>query len=215
MTELLWRVEGTSAAPQSTRWQQGITLHLLFQSLTLIVARRDGCTRHYLALPGCPRCRPDGCDRVCHRVLFEQLVRTTLPGVTLVPTPRLVPRATETQRMLAVPRAAAQPLDAAFLAQWDEGRLVTTWSGLQARTQPIRVGAMLAVGAAGPDPRRAIRAHGWSARPLHALLSRAAFTQPVPAPAPISGRAGEPLLHALRDPHLLIGDAVGAPVEDA
>lgn len=212
MTQLLWRVEGTSTKPQLAGWQQGLTLHLLFQPLTLIVARRDGHTRRYLALTGCPQCRPDGCDRVCHRALFEQLVRTALPGVTLVPTSRLVPRPTETRRLLATPRHVdARPLDAAFLEQWDEGRLVTTWSRLQAKPQPIRVGTLLTVGQEGPDLRQAVQARGWSASRVKTLLYRAAFAHAIPSTAPISSRAGEPLLHALRDPQLLMGAAPTAP----
>jgi hypothetical protein len=208
MSHLLWRVEGVATTPNHEGWQQGLTLHLLFQPLTLIVARRDGHTRRYLALTGCPQCRPDGCDRVCHRALFEQLVRTTLPGVTLVPTPRLLPRPTETRRLLATPRNDnARPLDAAFLEQWDEGRLVITWSRLQAKPQPIRVGALLAVGQAGPDPGKAVQSRVWSASRVQMLLRRAAFEQTLPSAAPISGRAGEPLLHALREPQLLTGTA--------
>lgn len=212
MTKLLWRVEGVSVVPQIAGWQRGLTLHLLFQSLTLIIARRDGHTRRYLALTGCAQCRPDGCDRVCHRILFEQLVRTTLSGVTLVPTSRLVPRPTETRRLLATPHGTdARPLDAAFLAQWDEGRLVTTWSRLQARAQPIRVGALLTVGQAGPNLWQAVHAHGWSANRVQTLLYRAAFAHEVPGTAPISRRAGEPLLHALRDPSVLTGRREAAP----
>ncbi|HMQ33091.1 MAG TPA: hypothetical protein PKD53_20335 [Chloroflexaceae bacterium] len=213
MSQLLWRVEGASLAPNLAQWQQGLTLHLLFQPLTLIVARRDGHTRRYLALTGCPQCRPDGCDRVCHRALFEQLVRTTLPGVTLVPTSRLIPRPTETRRLLATPRHVdARPLDAAFLEQWDEGRLVTTWSRLHAKPQPIRVGALLTVGQEGPDPRQVVQARGWSTSRVKTLLYRAAFEHAIPSTAPISSRAGEPLLHALRDPQLLTGSAPTAPV---
>lgn len=211
MPQLLWRIDGELTAPNLERWQQGLTLHLLFQSITLVMARRDGHTRHYLALAGCPVCRPDGCDRVCHRVLFEQLIRTSLPGLTLIPTLRLVPRATEARRLLVTPtRADAHPLDAAFLAQWEEARLVTTWSRLKARPQPIRVGALLAVGQQGPDPWEAVRSRGWSASRVKTLLYRTAFDQAVPAAVPISRRSGEALLHALRDPHLLTGAASAA-----
>jgi hypothetical protein len=206
MSPLLWRVEGTSAAPQHAGWQQGLTLHLLFQPLTLIVARREGQSRYYLALNGCPSCRPDGCDRVCHRVLFEQLVHTTLPGVTLVPTPRLVSRASETRRIAATPNGAnARPLGEAFLTQWTEGRLIITWSRLQAKPQPVRVGALLAVGQQGPDPRQALRAYGWSGSRTATLFHRVAFERTVPGVVPVGSRAGEALLHALRDPLSLTG----------
>lgn len=213
MAQLLWRIDGASIEPNLAQWQQGLTLHLLFQPLSLIVARRDGQTRHYLALRGCPQCRADGCDRVCHRMLFEQLVRTRLPGVTLIPTPRLLPRPGETRRLLATPRHAdASPLDAAFLEQWDEGRLVVTWSRLQAKPQPVSVGALLAVGPGGPDPRAALRSSGWSPSQVRTLLHRGAFTQAMPGPVPVSRRAGESLLHALRDPQLLTGAATAGPL---
>lgn len=213
MPQLLWRVEGNASTPNREGWQHGLALHLLFQPLTTIAARRDGHTRHYVALSGCPQCRPDGCDRVCHRVLFEQLVRTTLPGITLVPTPRLLPRATETRRLLATPRTTdARPLDAAFLEQWDEGRVIVTWSRLQARPRPVHVGALLALGREGPEPGAALRALGWRGRAMAALLHRTAFEQPLPGPAPVSRRAGEALFHSLDEPRSLTG---GRPADDA
>jgi hypothetical protein len=204
MSQLLWRLEGTCETPNVAAWQQGLTLHLLFQPLTTIVARRDGRTRHYLVLNGCPSCRPDGCDRLCHRMLFAQLVRTTLPGVALIPAVRLAPRASETRQIVATPGGAdAQLLDAAFLAQWPEGRLITTWSRLRARPRPITVGAQLAVTAEGPMPSRALRAVGWRSGPLASLISRRAQRADVPQPVRVGARAGEALFAALRDPRTL------------
>lgn len=201
MTQLLWRITGMPANPNLDAWHQGLTLHLLFQPITLVIARRDDQIRRYLALAGCPNCRPDGCERVCHRMLFEQLVRTTLPGVTLVPTPRLVPRASESQRLAATPRRNdARLLDAAFLRQWTEGRLVITVSRLQARPQPVRVGALIAVGGEGPRPGLALRSHGWQGSRLAALLYRKEFERTLPDRVPVGSRAGAMILHALRDP---------------
>jgi hypothetical protein len=210
MPQLLWRIEGTSETPNLAAWQQGLTLHVLFQPLTTIIARRDGQARHYLVLDGCPSCRSDGCDRVCHRILFEQLVRTTLPGVTLIPVARLAPRASETHHAVAVPRAAgAQLLDAAFLAQWPEGRLITTWSRLQAKPQPITVGAQLVVGADGPPLARALHAAGWRVLALASVISSRVRQPEVPQPVRVGGRANEALFAALRDPrHLLPQQAV-------
>jgi hypothetical protein len=210
MAHFLWRVEGEFTAPNLELWQQGLTLHLLFQPLTTIIVRRDDQTRHYLALEGCPSCRADGCDRVCPRILFEQLVRTTLPGITLLPVARLAQRASERRQVVAVPhRADAQLLDAAFLAQWAEGRLVTTWSRLQAKPQPITVGAQLAVTDEGPALSHALHAAGWRAVPLASLITRRARQHEVPQPIRIGTRASEALFAALRDPrHLLPGQAV-------
>lgn len=206
MTQLLWRIEGTSPTPNLDGWQEGLILHLLFQSLTLVIARRDGQTRRYLVLEGCPGCRADGCERICHRVLFEQLVRTTLPGVTLVPTPRLVPRESESRHVLATPhRTDAQLLDEGFLAQWTEGRLITTWSRLRASVQPVTVGAQLAVGAEGPPPAKALEDAGWRTLPLASLVSRRARAAEVPQPVRIGARAGEALFVALRDPRTWTG----------
>lgn len=206
MTQLLWRIEGMPATPNLDGWQEGLILHLLFQSLTLVIARRDGQTRRYLVLEGCPGCRADGCERICHRVLFEQLVRTTLPGVTLVPTPRLVPRESEHRHVLATPhRTDAQLLDEAFLAQWAEGRLITTWSRLRASAQPVTVGAKLAVGAAGPPPAKAFADVGWRALPLASLVSRRTRAVDMPQPVHVGARAGEALFAALRDPRIWTG----------
>lgn len=206
MTLILWRVEGSSTHPNLAAWQQGLTLHLLFQSLTTIVARRENSTRHYLALEACPSCRPDGCDRVCHRVLFEQLVRIALPGVTLVPATRLAHRASESRLCVAVPHAANAPLlDAAFLSQWPEGRLITTWSRLRAKPRPVTVGALLAVGTDGPAPPRALAEASWRSLTLASVLIRKARRADVPQPVRVGVRASEALLAALRDPRSLTG----------
>lgn len=215
MSHLLWRVEGESPAPNTAGWQQGLTLHLLFQALTTVVVRRDGAARHYLALPGCPHCRPDGCDRVCPRVLFAQLVRTTLPGVTLTPATRLAQREAERRLVVALPRRAnARLLDAAFLGQWQEGRLVTTWSRLEAKPQPIRVGALLVVSDDGPEPAHALRDAGWRVARLASLIGKRSVQLAVPAPVRAQARAGEALLAALREPHSLWGPAA-APASEA
>jgi hypothetical protein len=191
----------------------GLTLHLLFQSITLVLVRRNGQTRRYLALEGCRHCRPDGCDHGCPRGLFAQLVRTSLPGVTLAPVSRLVPHPSETHRLAARPTHQAQPLDAAFLANWETGRLICTWSRLRARPQPISVGALLAVSADGPNPARALRSAGWRRSRLATSLNRAGFVAPVPPPVRSAGQAGEALLAHIRDPQGLIGALLPKPQE--
>jgi hypothetical protein len=204
MTLLLWRLEGASEKPNLAAWQQGLTLHLLFQPLTTIIARREGQTRHYLALEDCPHCRPDGCDRLCPRMLFAQLVRTTLPGVSLVPVARLASRVSESRQVVTIPRRAdARLLDAGFLAQWSEGRLITTWSRLRAKPQPITVGAQLAVGVDGPIPGQALHEAGWRVIPLASVIARRTLQANAPQPVRIGVRAGEALLVALRDPQHL------------
>jgi hypothetical protein len=206
MTRILWRLDGMSQKPNREGWQQGVTLHLLFQSLTMSIVRRDGMNRRYLVLEGCPHCRFDGCDRVCHRVLFEQLVRTTLSGVALVPTRRLVASASESRHVVAVPfRADAQLLDSAFLRQWSAGRILTTWSCLRATPQPITVGALLAVSADGPPPARALQPAGWRSLPLASIVARRALRAESPQPVRVGVRAGEALLQAVRDPRILFG----------
>jgi hypothetical protein len=216
VAQQLWRVEGSSAAPNLTAWQQGLTLHLLFQPVTALIVRRGGTTRHYLALEGCAHCRADGCARTCPRMLFAQLVRTTMPGVGLTPVPRLAVRPSERRQVAAMPHSAeARLLDAAFLAQWDEGRLVTTWSRLRAKSRPISVGALLTVGDAGPEPSRALHAAGWRASIIHSLASRRARGPEVQALVPFGRRTGEALYAALRDPAALLGDAAAVPLEAA
>lgn len=206
MPQLLWRIEGVSNAPNTAGWQQGLTLHLLFQTITTVIVRRDGATRHYLALEGCPHCRSDGCDRVCPRALFAQLAQTTLRGVQLIPVRQLARRGTERRRIVAVPRRVqTRLLDADFLSQWREGHLTTTWSRLQAKPQPIRVGAALVVGAGGPDPARALMAAGWRIPRLANLSGpRAAQLGPT-TPVKVGARADEVLFAELRTPHRLWG----------
>lgn len=212
MSPLLWRIEGRCREPNTAAWQHGLTLHLLFQSLTAIMVRRDGVTRHYLALEGCPHCRLDGCGRVCHRVLFAQLVQTTLPGLTLTPVRQLAQRTTEARRLVAVPRRAhTRLLDADFLSPWREGHLTTTWSRLQAKPQPIMVGAALVVGAGGPDPARALMAAGWRIPRLANLNGPRATRLGAATPVKVGARAGEALFAELREPHRLWG----APTAEA
>lgn len=208
MTYFLWRVEGSSSAPNAAAWQEGLTLHLLFQSLTTVLVRRAGQTRQYLVLEGCPRCRQDGCERLCHRMLFAQLVHTALPGITLVPIPRLVAPRSESRQVVAVPhRADAQFLDAAFLTRWSEGRLVTTWTRLRAAPQPVTVGALLVVGIEGSPPAPALHAEGWRALSLATFVSRRAIQAEVPQPVRVGVRAEEALFAALRNPQILSGSA--------
>lgn len=208
MNYVLWRVEGSPAHIDSDAWQRGVTLHLLYQPLTTISVRRGGEERRYLMLAGCAQCRPDGCGRMCHRSLFEQLVRTSMPGLSLTPVARLPPPPDERRRLVAAPkRADARPLGAEFLRQWEAGRVVTTWSRLRAEARPVRVGARLSLAAPGPDPAAALRERGWQARPIDALLTGPAFCAPVPPPVSGGARAGEPLLDALRDPRQLAGVA--------
>ena len=213
MPPLLWRIEGASATPDRDGWQQGIALHLQFQPLTTISARRDGQTRRYLALEGCAHCRPDGCDHSCPRALFAQLVRTTLPGVDLTPVARLVPHARETRRLAAQPTRTAQPLAPDILAAWGTGRLITTWSRLRTAPQPMIVGAMLAVSADGPDPVRVLQAAGWRWGALATALNRAGFQAEVPPPVRMGGRAGETLVAALGDPQRIVGAQTPAAPE--
>lgn len=213
MATFLWRLTGAIDAPQFDAWNEGLTLHLLFQSLTTIIVRRYEQTRHYLGVEGCPDCRPDGCDRMCHRMLFAQLLRTTLPGVVLTPVTRLPPRATETRQLLAAPRSDAQLLDAFFLGQWAEGRLVTTWSRLRAASRPITVGARLAVGRAGPNPAAALQNVGWRAMPFATALHRRTHRRDVPPPMLVGARASELLFAAFRDPRNLLPAAERAVEE--
>lgn len=206
MPHLLWRIEGASDAPNTAGWQQGLSLHLLFQSLTALIIRRDGATRHYLALEGCPHCRSDGCAKVCHRVLFAQLIQTTLPGINLIAVRQLARRATETRRLVAVPgRAGARLLDAAFLEQWPEGHLVVTCSRLQARPQPVMLGAALVVGAAGPDPARALMAAGWRIPRLANVVRRRDGQLGTVTPLRAGARVDQALFAELRAPHRLWG----------
>lgn len=205
MTTFLWRLDGAIEQPQPDAWKEGLTLHLLFQSLSTIIVRRDGQTRHYLGLQGCPRCRPDGCERMCHRMLFAQLVRTTLPGVVLSSVTRLPTRATENRQLLAVPqRPDATLLDASFLAQWSEGYLVTTWSQLRAAPRPISIGARLAVGTSGPDSTAALREAGWRPLSLATIFRLRRGQADVPTSVQVGARASEGLLAAIRSPYSLL-----------
>jgi hypothetical protein len=152
---------------------------------------------------------------VCHRTLFIQLVRTTLPGITLTPVARLVPHASETRRLAARPTsAAALPIQTDFLERWPEGRLITTWSCLRAKPRPIAVGVLLAVSGQGPSPEPLLQAHGWAPSAVGALVARGAFQAPVPPPVPHAGRAGEVLLQSIRDPWSIVGaPSLVAPAE--
>jgi hypothetical protein len=116
---------------------------------------------------------------------------------------------------VAVPLAGAQSLDAAFLAQWPGGRLITTWSRLQAKPQPITVGAQLAVASDGPTPARALQAAGWRALAIASVISGRVRQPDVPQPVRVGVQASEALFAALRDPRCLTGAAVDSRAEVA
>ncbi|NJO83372.1 MAG: hypothetical protein HC828_11505 [Blastochloris sp.] len=171
--------------------------------------------RQHPALPGAhrlPACRPDGCRRHCPRVLFEHLLRVALPGVTLTPAARVVVSLEEDQHLAVVPRTTqAHLLDAAFLQQWACGRLIVTWSSLGAKAPVIQVGALLAVGAIGPEPQHALRDVGWRHDRLATLLQRRAFASEHPTHVRVHRPAGDDLIAAFGDPRSLSGDSDNEP----
>ncbi|NTU79259.1 MAG: hypothetical protein HGA45_07620 [Chloroflexales bacterium] len=202
----IWRVDGAPQPSIPDGWGEGVLRHLRYQALTHVWVRRDGVTRCYLVLEGCPRCRPDGCDGVCHRALFTHLVQSTLPGVTLAPAPRLVADPGEQRLVVARPVGArAAPLTTTFLDAWPAFRCVTTWSCSTARGRPLVVGARLTVSTEGPPPTPLLREAGWLVDSVATLLSRRARQSPTITAVPARASAGPALQAALCDPRQLFG----------
>jgi hypothetical protein len=205
----LWRLAGESEPHHDERWAQGIVVHLRYQPLTTVLVWREQELRRYLVLDGCPRCQPAGCSGICPRSLFQQLLRTSLPGLTLTPVPRIVSGASEQQPIITVPTRTAYPLDSTFIQQWSAAMLVTTWTQQGGNRAPIVVGARLSVQADGPPAAAALRATGWRREPLATLLVRAYPSPPVPSSVAWHAPASAALLAALHDPQQCL--AVGAP----
>jgi len=114
--------------------------------------------------------------QLLRRMLIANHVATDMRPIPLGLTPRPY-----TRLVLAIPGPHAQTLDAALLAPWPEARLWASWRigfGRQI------VGAVLAVGAAGPDPLAMLRARGWRAIAAKPLLRQLA-TAAIPATLPI------------------------------
>src|SRR5207244_10633196 len=61
----------------------------------------------------------------------------------------------------------SDPVASVPLAPWPEARLIVHWRG---KHRQIACAALLAVGAAGPDPAQALRAAGWQTWALPGAL---------------------------------------------
>jgi hypothetical protein len=205
----LWRLDGELHEPRAERWASGIAIHLRYQPLTTVLVWREKELRRYLVLDGCPRCQPAGCSGICARSLFQQLLRTSLPGLTLTPVPRIVSGAREQQPIITVPTRTAYPLDSTFIQQWRAAMLITTWTQQGGNRSPIVVGARLSIPADGPSAAATLRATGWQRAPLATLLVRAYPSPPVPGSVAWHARASAALLATLHDPQQCL--AVGVP----
>jgi hypothetical protein len=171
MMRYLWRLDGT-VQQHDARWATGIAIHLRYQPLTTVLAWRQGEQRSYLVLDGCPRCRPDGCMGICPRSLFQQLVRTSLPGLTLTAVPRLTSDRDAQPPVVAVPTRRAGVLSPAVLAAWASATLITTWAQAGGPPTRITVGARMTVSRSGPAIAQMLRTLGWRVDPLATLLAR-------------------------------------------
>jgi hypothetical protein len=207
----LWRIDGLPTDLHPDRWASGVAIHLRYQPLTTVFAWRNGEHRSYLVLDGCPRCQPCGCTGICPRSLFQQLVRTSLPGITLAPVPRLVAGASEQAAVIALPTRTAELLDVAFLDQWAAATLVTTWRHAPA----LRVGTRLSVSADGPPLAQALRAVGWQCAPLATWLAQRQRASDVPRAVEPHGLASAALRDALHDPQQCMALASHAQPEAA
>jgi hypothetical protein len=206
----LWRLDG-SVQQDDDRWRNGIAIHLRYQPLTTVLAWRNGEHRCYLVLDGCPRCRPDGCLGICARSLFQQLVRTSLPGLTLTPVPRLTPDVDAQPPVVAVPTRRATPIRPEILAQWSSATLVTTWAQTSGPPAPITVGARLTVSRSGPALAPVLRPIGWRVDPLATLLTRRQRPTPVPSVVGRRSPANATLSAALGAPAQLFGVSLPTP----
>jgi hypothetical protein len=196
----LWRLDGSILGMHAERWASGIAIHLRYQPLTTVLVWREPQVRRYLVLDGCPRCQPGGCTSICPRSLFQQLVRTSLPGITLAPVPHLVAGASEQAPVIALPTRTAGLFDPAFVGQWAAATLVTTWLQGGGKRPAIRIGARLTVSAAGPPLVPALRAVGWRIDPLGTWLARRQRPLLVPRAVGHDGPVSSALHDALRDP---------------
>lgn len=201
----LWRLDGVATGPDAAGWAAGVARHLRYQPLTVIWRWRGAERRVYVALDGCPRCAAAGCAQACHRVLFAQLVRATLPGVALTPVARLTPPAAG-QRGVALPvRPSAASLVAAAQAAWPAGQLLLTWAYTPGKRPQLQVGARVQVEGRAPSLRTVLRSQGWGLAPVATLRARTDVAAPQPPPVQRRRLVPPALEAALRDPWAWMG----------
>jgi hypothetical protein len=131
----------------------------------MVLMQIGQCQQAYIALEGCPGCAHSRCAVGCYVELFRRMLRTLHPALRLVHVREGLARRPYTRIVLATPARHARPLDGPLLDAWPEARLILHWRGDR---RAVRVGALLLVGADGPEPTVPLRAAGWRvvAQPL-------------------------------------------------
>jgi hypothetical protein len=148
----------------SPRWPalltDGLALHLQHAPLTSLLVQRGGQGTAFLALGGCGACPTERCSLTCPAELLRCTLRAAWgPGVRLRPLPDGLLPVPYTRLVLATPTPDAQPLTGDLLQPYAEARLLS-------HAHQGRLGALLAVGADGPDPATVVRARGWQVWPI-------------------------------------------------
>jgi hypothetical protein len=108
--------------------------------------------------------------------LLRRLLIANQAATDMLPVPLGLSARPYTRLVLAMPGSQAQTLAAPLLTDWPEARLWISWRTITGRRI---VGAAMAVGATGPDPRATLHAHGW-----HAIAAQRATRSATPTHLP-------------------------------
>lgn len=172
MTTLLWRIEpGSAGPPNHTQLAEDLRLHLRYATVTSVLVQIGSQQQAYLSSTGCPGCRQQRCGPTCLMQLLRRALIASQAATDLRPLSLGLAARPYTRFALAWPGSHAQPLEQLPLNQWPELRLLCSWRRIGGR---MLVAAVLAVGAGGPDPHNALRAHGWHTLAAQPLLRRLA-----------------------------------------
>ena len=198
-TRMLWRLEGATreTLEDSAKLAEGLALHLAHADLLMVLMQVGTRQQAYLALAGGRGCAAGRCEPGCPRDLLRRLLKACFPSCDLRGVASGLASRLYSRFVAAKPTRGAQPLEIPLLSSWPEARLIVHW---RKAGRGVGVGAVLAVGAEGPDPAEALLALGWQPSRVHARAARALALAPIPSAAPASATWMQPV-------HLLLPGA--------
>jgi hypothetical protein len=168
----LWRLAPRSEAPAQvaeTQLQDALRLHLRYRPLTSVLMRIGDMYQQYIVVHGCAGCAHERCLPGCAAEMLRRALAAYAPGWNMQLVPHGLATRPYTRVRYAIPRQHAQTLAAGLLQPWPEARLIVSWQGEGNR---LSVGALLAVGADGPNPHEALVAQHWYPLPLLSRLTQ-------------------------------------------
>jgi hypothetical protein len=192
---MLWRIQLANQSNSSDleKLRVGLQRHLTFAQLSLILLKSGAQQQAYLDIAGCAKCKTGSCEPGCR----VQLARRWLRASQLVDDLELIQHGllarNYTQAVVAWPFGnQTQALDATFLEQWSEVRLVLGW---QRGSAKVARASVLLLASAERSAVQLLRQLGWMAFALPSGISKLLANQPWPkAPPAVAPFTGPPFL---------------------